>query len=113
MLLAKNNWATPKAEISASLYWSLAGLAFFLLLAVWSLLTYGGWVPPLFLPAPDAIISSGVQLFMEFDLIKDIGASVWRVTTGFLAAAAIGVRRLFCLSMIFSENRFLLLGIML
>ena len=91
MLLAKNKWATPKAEISASLYWTLAGLAFFLLLAVWSILTYGGWVPPLFLPAPDAIISSGVQLFTEFDLMKDIGASVWRVTTGFLAAAVIGV----------------------
>ena len=61
------------------------------MLLVWSLLTYSGWVPPLFLPAPDAIVKGAVLLFSEFDLMKDITASVLRVTSGFLLAALIGV----------------------
>lgn len=84
-------WATPKADIPRTLYWSLAAAAFILLLLLWSLLTYGGFVPPLFLPAPDAIIRGAVLLFTEFDLMQDIWASVWRVTSGFLLAAFIGV----------------------
>lgn len=83
-------WATPKADIPRSLYWFLAASAFFLLLLLWSLLTYGGWVPPLFLPAPDAIIRGAVLLFAEFDLMQDIWASVLRVTSGFLLAVIIG-----------------------
>ena len=89
--MATSKWATPKAEISRSLYWSLAGLAFVLLLLVWAMLTYSGWVPPLFLPAPDAIVTGAIMLFTEFDLMKDITASVLRVTAGFLVAAVVGV----------------------
>ncbi len=62
-----------------------------LLLLVWAFLTYGGHVPPLFLPAPDEIIRSAILLFGEFDLMQDITASVLRVTAGFFLAAAIGV----------------------
>lgn len=91
MILATSKWATPKAEIPKSLYWSLAGLAFVLLLSVWSLLTYGGFVPPLFLPTPGSVVQGAVLLFTEFDLMKDITASVVRVTSGFLLAAVIGV----------------------
>lgn len=62
-----------------------------LLLLVWALITYSGWVPPLFLPAPDAIVTGAISLFTEFDLMKDITASVLRVTAGFLVAAVVGV----------------------
>lgn len=81
----------PKADISPQLYWTASVLAFALLLAVWSLLTYGGFVPPLFLPPPDQIVRSAVLLFSEFNLIDDITASVFRVTAGFVLAAVIGV----------------------
>jgi NitT/TauT family transport system permease protein len=91
ILLAIRKWATAKAEIAQPLYWTLAAAAFLLLFVIWSLLTYGGYVPPLFLPAPDAIIKAAVLLFSEFDLTQDIIASVVRVTAGFLLAAAIGV----------------------
>ena len=89
--MATSKWATPKAEISRSLYGSLAALAFVLLLLVWAMMTYSGWVPPLFLPAPDAIVTGAISLFTEFDLMKDITASVLRVTAGFLVAAVVGV----------------------
>ena len=91
ILLAIRKWATAKAEIAQPLYWTLAAAAFLLLFVIWSFLTYGGYVPPLFLPAPDAIIKAAVLLFSEFDLTQDIIASVVRVTAGFLLAAAIGV----------------------
>ena len=91
ILLASMKWATAKAEIARPLYWSLAVAAFALLLLFWSFLTYGGHVPPLFLPTPDGIVKAAVLLFAEFDLMQDITASVLRVTTGFLLAAVIGV----------------------
>ena len=91
IFLATSKWATPKAEIPRSVYWSLAGLAFGLLLLIWAAMTYSGWVPPLFLPTPGAVVEGAVLLFTEFDLMKDITASVARVTSGFLLAAAIGV----------------------
>lgn len=81
----------PKAEISPRLYWSLSGMSFVVLLAVWSALTYSGFISPLFLPAPDQIVSSAVLMFSQYNLLNDITASVMRVTTGFVLAAVLGV----------------------
>jgi NitT/TauT family transport system permease protein len=81
----------PKADIPSKVYVALTVSSFALLLGCWSALTYGGFVMPLFLPAPDQIISSAVLLFTEFDLTSDILASVGRVTAGFVLAAGIGV----------------------
>ncbi|WP_408643053.1 ABC transporter permease [Thermosinus carboxydivorans] len=91
ILLQKLKLFVPKADIPASVYFSLTVLSFVLLLGAWSVLTYGGFVSPLFLPTPGQIIASAVVLFTEFDLTKDILASVARVTGGFLLAAIIGV----------------------
>lgn len=84
-------YLVPKADISDKLYITLTALSFALLLALWSGLTYSGFVPVLFLPAPDQIITSAVTLFAEFNLLDDILASVGRVTAGFVLAAGIGV----------------------
>jgi NitT/TauT family transport system permease protein len=89
--LAKFKIFTPKAEIPRVLYWSASILSFIALLTAWSVLTYGGHISPLFLPAPDKIIKDGILLFSEFDLLQDIGASVFRVTTGFMIAALLAV----------------------
>lgn len=85
------NYFVPKADIPSKLYLSLTALSFALLLAIWSALTYSGLVTPLFLPAPDQIVTSAITLFGEFHLMDDILASVGRVTAGFLLAAVIGV----------------------
>lgn len=84
-------WGTPKADIPGKLYGFLAGAAFVLLLLLWSLLTYSGYIPPLFLPTPSAVVQGAILLFGEFHLIDDIIASVLRVSAGFLVAAVIGV----------------------
>lgn len=66
-------------------------VTFVVLLLVWSVVTYSECIPPLFLPAPDKIITDGIRLFTESELIQDISASVFRVTAGFLLAVVIAV----------------------
>ncbi|XHX81011.1 MAG: ABC transporter permease [Stenomitos frigidus ULC029] len=60
-------------------------------LVVWSFLSYGGWVTPIFLPTPTAVLQAGRQMFMEENLLLDITASSYRVFLGFMVAAAVGV----------------------
>ncbi|MDR3590569.1 MAG: ABC transporter permease [Negativicutes bacterium] len=89
--MTRSKLFAPKAAISPHLYWLCSALAFFVLFAVWSVLTYGKFIPPLFLPTPGAIASSAVELFGQFQLLDDVWASVLRVSVGFLLAAVIGV----------------------
>ncbi|AZU62757.1 ABC transporter permease [Neobacillus mesonae] len=82
---------TPNKEIPKKLY-STAGLVTFLLfLAIWAVLTYGGIVDSLFLPTPTAVLATGVDLFVNGNLLSDIGISFSRVLAGFLIAAIVGI----------------------
>lgn len=81
----------PKENIPTKLYITLSVVSFVVLFAIWYGLTVTGFVPPLFLPPPMAIVKSTIELFTEFDLVHDIWASVARVSAGFAAAAVIGI----------------------
>ncbi len=86
----RRRWLEPQGSIHPRLYLSLTLSSFVLLLAVWSLLTYGGVVDKLFLPSPSKIIDSGISLFRDFDFIQDIFATIYRVLVGFVLAFAVG-----------------------
>lgn len=58
---------------------------------VWAVLSYSGWVTPVFLPTPTAVLQAGIRMFAEENLVLDIISSCNRVLLGFLAAAAIGI----------------------
>jgi NitT/TauT family transport system permease protein len=60
-------------------------------LLIWSLLSYSGIVPPMFLPTPTAVLQSGYQMLTEDNLLGDIWVSCARVAGGFLLSAVIGV----------------------
>jgi NitT/TauT family transport system permease protein len=60
-------------------------------LLLWTILSYGGWVPELFLPTPTKVLQAGLEMLMKGDLIPDTLISCGRVLAGFLVAAAIGV----------------------
>jgi NitT/TauT family transport system permease protein len=45
----------------------------------------------MFLPKPEAVISAGIRMFAEENLLQDIMASCGRVGAGFLVAAAVGI----------------------
>ncbi|MCL4515652.1 MAG: ABC transporter permease [Firmicutes bacterium] len=81
----------PKEKIPQALAVVLGSSAFALVLLAWSVLTYGGFVPPLFLPSPTEVIVSGYRAFTQFGLWNDIAASVYRVSAGWFLAALLGV----------------------
>jgi NitT/TauT family transport system permease protein len=82
---------SPREPIHKGLYLALALSSFAFFLIIWSVLTYGGFVDPLFLPSPGRVFRAGVDLFRELSFTTDILNSVYRVMMGFVAAAVIGV----------------------
>jgi NitT/TauT family transport system permease protein len=68
------------------------GISFFVLfVALWSAVTFSGWVSPIFLADPVKMVKSGYTLLTEMGFLKDIGMTVWRVVGGFLIAAVIAL----------------------
>jgi NitT/TauT family transport system permease protein len=60
-------------------------------LLLWSILSYGGFTSPTFLPSPTAVFQTGWRMLTQEDLLLDILSSTGRVTAAFLAATLIGV----------------------
>jgi NitT/TauT family transport system permease protein len=85
------DFLSPREPIPKSLYLILALGSFAFFLVIWSILTYGGVVDPLFLPTPGRVFQAGVDLFVELEFTTDILNSVYRVMLGFIIAALIGV----------------------
>ncbi|NJN57413.1 MAG: ABC transporter permease [Leptolyngbyaceae cyanobacterium SL_5_9] len=93
---------TPKRYLKPSIFWSirqgfpgwlailLSAIALAVPLTAWAVVSYAGWVTPIFLPTPTAVVQAGIVLFQD-ELIIDVLASCARVAAGFLAAAVVGV----------------------
>ncbi len=64
--------------------------AFVVLLGVWSVVTYGGFIDDLFLPTPGQTLSAGIRMFGS-GFTSDVAATVIRVMSGFAIAAVVGV----------------------
>jgi NitT/TauT family transport system permease protein len=89
--------------LQPSVFWSirqgfpkrLSALIVLLALAIplllWAIVSYAGLVPPMFLPTPTAVLTAGIQMFQQDNLIVDVLASCLRVLAGFGVAALIGV----------------------
>ncbi len=68
------------------------GIGFFVLfVGVWSIFTFGGFIPRNFLVDPLTMLGDGWYLLTQRDFLFDIGMTVWRVVGGFVIAAGIGV----------------------
>ena len=80
----------PKGEIGRVPTLLLGVGAFMTIFVLWSILSYGGLVDPLFLPSPTKTLNSAISMFSG-DFWSDIAATVWRVMGGFVIAAIIGV----------------------
>ena len=85
------NFLSPREPIPKGLYLILTLSSFAFFLVIWSILTYGRFVDPLFLPSPGRVFQAGVDLFSELGFTTDILNSVYRVMVGFVVAAIIGV----------------------
>lgn len=60
-------------------------------LLLWTIISYAGLVPAMFLPTPTAVVQAGINLFTQDNLLNDILVSCVRVLAGFTVAAMIGV----------------------
>jgi ABC-type nitrate/sulfonate/bicarbonate transport system permease component len=62
-----------------------------LLIFFWYLLYLTGFIHPLFLPPPHAVIAKLLEVLTTLEVWKDIAFSFWRIMVGFLIAAVIGI----------------------
>jgi len=69
----------------------LIALSFLVLLALWALAAYSGWVKELFLPRPDAVLGAFVEMHREGVLLAYTWASTYRVMVGWALAVLFGV----------------------
>lgn len=93
----------PKKYLQPSVFWSIRqgfprwlslliiSISLGIPLIAWAVVSYSGWVKPMFLPTPTAVIQSGIEMFTQEDLVVDTLASCARVAGGFLLAAVVGV----------------------
>jgi NitT/TauT family transport system permease protein len=81
----------PKEPIPRTLAVALGFAAFAIVIAVWSILTYGGIVEPLFLPAPGTVAKAAYDMFVHENFASDVWASFRRIGLGFLMAAVLGI----------------------
>jgi NitT/TauT family transport system permease protein len=82
---------TPKTEIPASVRYVVSTLTWVLLIAVWSILTYGGYTQDIFLPSPTAVTGAFFRLLEDGTLGQHIWASFQVVVTGFIISSLIAV----------------------
>jgi NitT/TauT family transport system permease protein len=65
--------------------------SFILILLAWECVGQKGWVPPLFLPAPSAILLEGWGMLKTGLIWKHVFASLSRILLGFMMACVVGV----------------------
>jgi NitT/TauT family transport system permease protein len=80
-----------RSDIPKSIYYTMVGLSLLLPLIAWSVLSYGGFVKPLFLPTPTVVVQDFWTLLQAGDLVQDIVMSISRVGWGFLISALISI----------------------
>ncbi len=80
-----------RADIPKRIYYLMVALSISIPLILWVGLTYSGYIEPLFLPAPGAVIQRCYELFKSGELMKDTTTSLSRVAWGFLISAIVSV----------------------
>ncbi|SNX54278.1 ABC transporter permease [Thermoanaerobacterium sp. RBIITD] len=81
----------PKAALKQRNYFIIGCSSFVIFFILWSILSYSGLVPKIFLPTPTETIQAAIRLFTEFNFIHDIGITIFRVLMGFLISALIAI----------------------
>jgi NitT/TauT family transport system permease protein len=81
----------PKEPIPRALAVALGLGGFAIILAAWSILTYGGVIEPLFLPEPGTVAKALYDMFVHEGFASDVWASFRRIALGFLFAAVLGI----------------------
>ena len=81
----------PLKPVSRTTRLALGAVFFVLFLGAWPLVTWGGFIDPMFLKTPLDTAKTGYALFAEFGFHKDVGITLFRVVGGFVLAAVVAV----------------------
>jgi NitT/TauT family transport system permease protein len=86
------NGLRPQTPIPRAHYATIAAGSVGLLLGLWAVLSYGGFVrPTYFLPTPTEVLSSAVRMILDGSLLENAWASVSVIITGWVLAAILAV----------------------
>jgi NitT/TauT family transport system permease protein len=80
-----------RGDIPQSIYYLMVALSITVPILGWSILTYSGFVEPMFLPTPTAVLERYFNLLTSGELISDALTSISRVGWGFLISAVISI----------------------
>ena len=69
----------------------LSGISFLVLITLWCVLTYGGFVQPLFVPSPTAVFLKIIDGIKDGSLLRNCWASTRRVMIGWFFSAVIAL----------------------
>lgn len=82
----------PHASIPRRYYVGAVVFTVVLLLTIWSILSYGGFVrPAYFLPSPTQVISAAARMIQTGELFENAQASIFVVIVGWIIAAVLAV----------------------
>jgi NitT/TauT family transport system permease protein len=82
---------TPFGDIPRNLGLAAALAIWSIVIGVWAIATYGGFVPDMFLPLPDSVLRKFFELAADGSLWVHLWSSVRVVLLGFVISAAIAV----------------------
>ncbi len=84
-------WWVISGELSRTAIWGLAAAGLIVPLLIWWVYTALGLANPMFMPGPDAVLARVGHWWSSEGLLADIGISVSRVMSGFLASALLAL----------------------
>jgi NitT/TauT family transport system permease protein len=84
-------YTTPKKEIARPVYYAVSVSVALALIALWSLLAYGGFVRRDFLPTPVDVMFAAVEGVSDGSLLINTAYSVAEILTGFVLASIVAV----------------------
>jgi NitT/TauT family transport system permease protein len=87
----RGHWFALRRGITVSRYRMLALGGFAALFALWAWVSHRESMNPVFVPTPEEVLRAARALFADEKLWLDLKLSIFRVTAGFLLAAAVGV----------------------
>jgi NitT/TauT family transport system permease protein len=70
---------------------ALPWIVFALLIALWQVSSSAGWLPPLFMPSPAAVVRSLYSLWLDGTLIEHVMASLKRIVPGWIIGTGAGL----------------------
>jgi NitT/TauT family transport system permease protein len=85
---ARSKWFQLRRDLPAWIYHVLAATSFSAAFLAWAWLSHQSFVNKVFLPTPEGVWQSALTFLHEDNFFLDIRVSVFRVSAGFLMAAA-------------------------